>query len=277
MCIIIAKMKNVEIPKKKILQTCWKNNDDGAGFMFENNGQVEIVKGLMTFEDFYKKLTEYNKKYNFKNKNLVIHFRIGTSGGLDASKTHPFILSNDEKELNKTHSFGNVGVAHNGILSNYTYNKKLSDTQNFIKDFLYYVYKMDNNFVYNQNATDLILSQLDTYNKLAIITKNGAMTLYNKQNFIEENGIFYSNNTFKENRFSVKKYNYSYSYDYDYDNDFEKEYINYNDLDNKLYYEFEEALYDDFINGKITEDEFYEKLENYEEELTYSNIKNLEV
>ena len=82
MCVIIAKKQdNFNIPTKEYLLKAWSHNRDGAGYAFTTNEGISIVrKGFMHFEDFYKDFTELNKKYNFSDKNLVIHFRIGTHG-----------------------------------------------------------------------------------------------------------------------------------------------------------------------------------------------------
>ena len=48
MCIAIASPKNNPIPTYDILKTCFRNNDDGAGFAFNtDDNQVKIVKGFM--------------------------------------------------------------------------------------------------------------------------------------------------------------------------------------------------------------------------------------
>ena len=102
MCIIVIKKKGAKLPKKETLKNCYVNNDDGCGYMFATGEAVQIKKGLMDFETFYKELKNDYKKFNLKNKNVVLHFRIGTSGGLTAAKCHPFAISNNEKILNKT-------------------------------------------------------------------------------------------------------------------------------------------------------------------------------
>ena len=101
MCIIVYKPVNENIPKRDRLKTCFNNNDDGAGYMFADHNNVIIKKGFKTFDDFYKQLKDDVKKYDLKSKALILHFRIATSGGLDANKTHPFILTNKSKLINK--------------------------------------------------------------------------------------------------------------------------------------------------------------------------------
>ena len=102
MCIITIKPKNKKLQDKDILQTCFTRNPDGSGYMFVHDNIVEIKKGYMTFESFYKDLIEDYNKYDLKNKNLVMHFRIGTSGQSKLGCTHPFAITNDYDVLNMT-------------------------------------------------------------------------------------------------------------------------------------------------------------------------------
>lgn len=53
MCVILVKERGIELPTKDILESCWKRNPDGAGFMFNDCDKVVIMKGFMTFEEFY--------------------------------------------------------------------------------------------------------------------------------------------------------------------------------------------------------------------------------
>ena len=53
MCIIAYKPKGQALPSKETLQMCWNNNEDGAGYMFANDGRVWISKGFATFDKFY--------------------------------------------------------------------------------------------------------------------------------------------------------------------------------------------------------------------------------
>ena len=202
MCIIIAKKAGTAIPKKETLRTCWDNNPDGAGYMFNNNaGKINIKKGFTTFDSFYYELINDVKKHNLRCKNVVIHFRIATSGGITPAKTHPFPISNNPDFLNALDVEEDCGVAHNGVLSCYTYNKQLSDSQNYIKDFLYYLKKINNNFLTDKNCKMLILNSIGS-SKLAFLNKKGMFLFGDFEK--DEDGVFYSNNTYK-----YKKYYYS--------------------------------------------------------------------
>ncbi len=72
MCVILVKEKGIELPTKKVLKCCWERNPDGAGFMFNDYGKVIIMKGFMTFEEFYLRLQTANEFYHLKEKGLVI-------------------------------------------------------------------------------------------------------------------------------------------------------------------------------------------------------------
>ena len=211
MCVIVYKPKNQKLPDKTILKNCWENNDDGAGYMFTKNNQVYFKKGFISFKKFYKSLIHDYKSNNLESKNLVLHFRIGTSGGINKEKTHPFIISDNEDRLNQLSGYCKSAVVHNGIFSDYVYdNKELSDTQNFIKLFLYPLLKLaDFNFK-NETVKKLIDKQISG-SKLLILDNKDNAYLYG--DFIESNGIYYSNTTYN---YSYKNYysNYSYTSNY---------------------------------------------------------------
>lgn len=219
MCIIVYKPINEKIPTRDRLKTCFNNNDDGAGYMFADHNNVIIKKGFKTFDDFYKQLKSDVKKYDLKNKALILHFRIGTSGGLDANKTHPFILTNKSKLINKFNGDAitcNAAVVHNGVLNDYVYGG-LSDTQNFIKDFLYDVYYSN---LKDNIKNKIIKSELNT-SKLIILNANGSVNKYG--DFIKDaDGVYYSNASYKDRYYYTSK-NYCY-YDDDFYNDYEIKY-----------------------------------------------------
>lgn len=222
MCIIIAKKAGLVLPKKEILQNCFTNNPDGAGFMFTHKDKTIIKKGYTDFKTFYHDLIKYNFRYNLKYKNVVLHFRIATHGGVTPAKTHPFLLTDDVDVLNSIDvKAAAPGVAHNGVLYNYTNNKQLSDSQNFIKDFLFKIYSIDKKFYNNNNFNDIILQVIGAANKLAIIDGH---ELHTYGHFIEDGGVLYSNDSYKVKKTYTpvyyKKYNnyntYSIYNDYNY-------------------------------------------------------------
>lgn len=219
MCIIVSKERNQSIPSKEILENCFISNPDGAGFMYTNNDRVIIEKGFFTFKEFYKRLMEVDKALDLYKKSLVMHFRIGTSGGYSEGACHPFPITDNISEIQKSQTSSKLGMVHNGIISNFVYGK-LSDTQNFVKDFVYPLLKINCNFLNNKNAINLLYKQSGA-TKLCFLDKHDNITYVG--DFITDKGIKYSNTSYKDytyipNHKNYKYYNWTdYDYDYGYD------------------------------------------------------------
>lgn len=204
MCVIIAKDKTDRLPNVTELKQCWTANSDGAGFMYTDNNKVIIDKGYMTWESFlrhyYKLLNKYDK---FKNKSLVIHFRIGTGGGNNPHNTHGYPLTYKISEMQKTYNTCNVGLMHNGIIHDYEPDEDYyNDTQEFIKEFVWNLSKLDRQFYKRKYFRDMIKDNSNS--KWAILDKDD--NLYKIGVYNIENGLAFSNLYYK--------YSYDYSYNY---------------------------------------------------------------
>lgn len=208
MCIIVAKDKLTALPQDKYLKNCFENNPDGAGFMYvDNNNNVIIDKGYMTYKSFMKRYNKLRRKYNdFVNKSLVMHFRIGTAGANSQANTHPYPIHYDKNILHKTYLKTTLGMAHNGIISDYNPPKDvhdLNDTQNFIIKYLYPLFKHYPKFYKNKYIMDG-LSDI-TNSKLAFLDKYDNIYLVGKFEQ-DETGVKYSNSNY------LPYYNYGYDY-----------------------------------------------------------------
>ena len=82
MCIIIVARKGLKVPMEHF-KNSWDVNSDGAGIAYNDNGVVHIKKGLMTFDDFQKALSEVPVA-----SDRMFHFRIATSGKIVPGVTH---------------------------------------------------------------------------------------------------------------------------------------------------------------------------------------------
>lgn len=205
MCIIVYKPYKTKMPEYKTLKHCWDNNDDGAGYMYPDGKQVIIKKGFMDFDKFYNSLKEDYKKMG-RFTPFVLHFRISTQAGVNEECTHPFPLSRNMDDLRKTRTKSDIGIAHNGIISltksYYNVTVTYSDTMKFITDYASLLIK-DKEFYKDEDLTTLIDRLVG--GRLAIMDYEGHTTLIG--DFVEENGIFYSNNTYKEDRVRKTKTN----------------------------------------------------------------------
>jgi len=239
MCIIIAKNKSDRLPTIEELKNSFEYNSDGAGFMYVDKGQVVIDKGYMQEGLFIKRFEELCKTYNnFDNKCLVIHCRIGTSSSNTAPNTHPYPVTYKERELHKAHFTCDLGMAHNGIIHDYTptWSKPTTnDTQEFILKYVYPLYSKWHDFYKNRFILEGL--QKVTNSKLAFLDKDD--NLYLVGDFTEDNNLMFSNTSYKSYRYSNTYTNNGYNW---------------------KNWEYESG-YDNYAN-KIEEEDDYVKLEN---------------
>lgn len=216
MCIIVYKPKDQQLPDKSTLKMCWHSNPDGAGFMMpDDNGNVVIKKGFMTFKSFYKSLMFEKNKYK-GDRPIVMHFRVSTQAGVNQQCTHPFPLSDNMEHLKRLNVTCQCGIAHNGVidLTSDRWNKTItySDTMKFITDYLSLI--ITTKQWYKDEKKKLLIERL-AESKLAIMMGDGHVELIGE--FIQDNGIYYSNSYYKVDRYAPKpatttKYIYN-SYD----------------------------------------------------------------
>lgn len=204
MCEILVKERGIELPTKDILESCWKRNPDGAGFMFNDCDKVVIMKGFMTFEEFYLRLQTANEFYHLKEKGLVIHFRIATSGLKDKGNCHPYPISNDNLDLRKSFITTELGIAHNGIIRSYNgKNNILNDTQLFIKNDLFELNSLDKKFYKNVIFQSMIERLIDG-SRLVFLNKKGEIIKLG--NWFHNGNYYFSNlNHVSKNTLNINK------------------------------------------------------------------------
>ena len=228
MCIAIYSMRGNDIPKESYLKNSFEYNPDGAGFAFNtNDGKVQVVKGLMTWENFISTFRKYEKKYGFKDRGVLIHFRITTSGGTNKPCCHPFPISDNEDELHQLEYKTDYACIHNGIISltssEASKRKLMSDTMVFIEKYLTKI-ASNNKWFYNEENFKLLYELLDS--KMAIL--NGKGEIKSTEGFEQDSdGNYYSNSSYLySNYFSYKNTRWdsfddyyfgdAYGYDEDY-------------------------------------------------------------
>ena len=208
MCIIAAKPIGIKMPEDKIIQNMWNNNDDGAGFMWAEDGFVHIRKGFMTYEDFKQALDEFCKNHDTTKTPLVMHFRITTHGGTKPENCHPFPISDSVGMLSKPGVKCKVGVAHNGVIP-ITPRKGISDTMEYIASQLAPLSRAVPNFYKNKDLCEMILNA--TGSRLAFLNDKGE--IFTIGDFVEDKGIKYSNSTFKYS--GLRDFGWGHSYGWD--------------------------------------------------------------
>ena len=191
MCIIAYKPLNVAFPEEKILQNCFENNSDGAGFMYSYQGEVHIKKGYETFKGFMNALNA-SRAITGDKVPYVMHFRIATQG-YEKTMTHPFPLSTKMNNLKRLKIKCNIGIAHNGILDiTSDGSHQYSDTMKFITDYLSLIIRGYD--WYEDKRTCQLIERLIEGSRLAILDKNDHCQLMGK-GWEESNGVHYSNHS----------------------------------------------------------------------------------
>lgn len=187
MCIIAIKPADKPMFTDDQIKVMFTNNPDGAGLMYYHKtaGRVAIRKGFMDVESLLK----YLHSRDFTGINVILHFRISTSGLKDQLNCHPFSVYGD----NKIEMFTKMGVAHNGILREYEPSKKslINDTQVFIHSVLR---NLSPKFIYSDDKCYLLRELIGT-NKLAFLDQKNHVRLIG--DFIRDNGYIYSNASYK--------------------------------------------------------------------------------
>jgi len=197
MCIICYHEEGKPMPTLQEIQNCWSNNPDGAGLAWylpdEDMWQVE--KGFMNqqaFEDRYEEL-------DFKKEDLfVLHWRISTSGLVDAARTHPFPLTDRCENMTTLKYKRKKIVFHNGVVG--AGEGDFSDTMVAIRDWVdpLWKYVKDDKIYY-------LLEDLWSPSRVLICEGDSIMEL---GNWITNEGLMWSNDGFKEDKWT--KWNKEY-------------------------------------------------------------------
>ena len=187
MCIIAIKPQGKKMFDDTTIKTMFINNPDGSGYMYydRDSKKVIIKKGFMTC----KSLLDSLHSKDFTDTNLVLHFRIGTSGLNDKLNCHPYPLY----QVNDTKCSCELGMAHNGILKDFTPPKwsKINDTQTFIKEVLNQLKK---GFL-NDPDKVMLIQKLIGSSRLAFLNDKNQITTMG--NFIHDGDYIYSNDSYK--------------------------------------------------------------------------------
>lgn len=254
MCIIAVKEKGYKL-NKEYVENCFLYNPDGAGFMFVDNNKVHIEKGFFDVDKYIERLEEIWESKKLEEKNLVMHFRISTSGGISKETCHPFPISNKLNKLRKTEINCGSGIVHNGIIGKYATEKKMSDTQRFILSDIFNIWRTNNK--------DILAKEFEGNGKFCILKSNGEIELYGK--FLFEEGYIFSNDTYEAPKFYSTSKNYSKSYSYSaWDDSTDCPYDKWDVLDDpSLYFDNFEDYFQAFLveNAPLSQEDFLKKLE----------------
>ena len=208
MCIAILKTPNGVLTKEQ-LQNCFKKNPDMCGFSFVNSSKdgvkfVDIWKGYRTFDSFYE---DYKEVAKLNDRNIIIHFRIATSGGVNEHNCHPFRINNS------------LSLIHNGILNCVDVPKgsKDNDTRIFIDEYL----KGLPNNIYKNKSFRTILGDMIGHNKFVLLDVEDRYYIINEELGHWKDGCWFSNYSYETVKPKTTNYSYKSDWEYrDYDDDY---------------------------------------------------------
>lgn len=185
MCIAIHRPGGVHI-KKHTLETCFDSNPHGAGFAYPTRNGLRIVKGLMTFDDFWKQYRKY------PGKPMLIHFRWATHGTRGPEMTHPFgVVIEDKVEF---------ALIHNGIIhaSCVPYSRDKSDTCLFTELIAGPVLTaMVGRPMPTKPLATMIEETVGSGNKILIMDRNGKVCIAHESQGTKDLGCWFSNTQYK--------------------------------------------------------------------------------
>lgn len=191
MCIISVSAAGKRQPTMEELRQMFNANPHGAGYMTARNGKVEISKGYMTWAEFARAI---NYEQFTDSDPVVYHFRISTQAGVNPQMTHPFPLTANIEKTTILECACPIGVAHNGIIRLTTdhRDKVYSDTAHYVAEFLRYLVR-SNADLHDDGILDAIRRTTDS--KWALMDSTGYIATVGY--FIEEDGVLFSNGTYR--------------------------------------------------------------------------------
>lgn len=177
MCIAILNTgkKGGEISRKSI-KNSWASNPDGGGLMWAEDGLVNHFK-TYEMDEMINKYRELRKSPNIGN--IVLHFRIATSGFDGKDNLHPFLVNDS------------LGFVHNGIISGLG-NDSISDTREFNE-----ILKMFNHDFIKCAASRMMIARfIGTGSKLVFLDGEDNYEIINESAGHWRDGNWYSNNSY---------------------------------------------------------------------------------
>lgn len=207
MCCWVYKPKGVEMIDREEMKSIVNTNPDGIGIAYTKNGQLNFAKGFMTFDEFEKFYDKLIKVINVKDEAMLFHARITTTKSVKPFQCHPFVVTNNVEDLYKLHGTTDMLFVHNGSMQNfYSFNKKLSDTQNFDLHILSKMKQLDNKFYkkefYLNWISDLTQKAGDSYNRFCFMDSTGYASFVGDV-IKKDNGLVYAN---ENHKFDIRAY-----------------------------------------------------------------------
>lgn len=183
MCLIL------HVPSRKkfdleALEAAYYTNQNGAGAMWVENGEVKVWKDHNATFKALKNVYE-----SLLGKNFAMHLRFSTHGKVDRENTHPIRI------LHKETDGIDLFMMHNGVMSDVPIKAKgRSDTWHFARNYLMPVLKARPGLIYRPSFQELLAKQIGSNNKLLFLDNHGRVIVINRTSgALHETGCWISN------------------------------------------------------------------------------------
>ena len=181
MCIIAIKKKGVKFPKVETIKTMCDNNPDGFAIVYHIKGQnVKCMRSLDSNDvyDLYRKLL----KHSYRKVSFFMHARIKTHGTININNCHGW-RSDDCK----------MHFAHNGVLS-VKNRDDMTDSETFLRDIFTPAFVLG-----GWDSAKLTIDACIGTSKFVFMNDEGDIAHFG--NYIEDDGMLFSNKTYEESRY----------------------------------------------------------------------------
>jgi hypothetical protein len=186
MCIIIHRPKDVEGGiDLDTVKRCAGEHPDGMGFMYAERGLLHSAKVLADPTEFWGLI----EPIVARRVPLALHFRTATHGTKDLHNVHPFPVNES------------LYLMHNGILRiAMDKHEARSDTRVFAEDWLRTLPKK---WWRNPVIMEFLRDYIGRGNKLLLLHSAGEAFIVNRSAGVDENGMWYSNESFRPRAYSA--------------------------------------------------------------------------
>lgn len=173
------------------LYNAWRNNNDGAGYVFAKGDELVIRKPFYKLKNLIR---SYNKDYDEFGAESVfaLHLRRRSHGDMGEANVHPHSLAG-----------GQAALLHNGVICNFTPphdKKELSDTSWFCKTVLE---DRPAEQLCSVEFGSKIKEMVGGYNKIVIMTAKEYIILNKNKGQEDSDGFWCSNDSHEEKRLVI--------------------------------------------------------------------------
>lgn len=193
MCMLLIKEATATI-SRDLHDDLVKHNPDGFGLMYSEDGVLNVHKIVATADQSWELLNAH------QHRPMVIHYRWNTHGDTDLLNAHPHEVFGLDAEFP-------LFMAHNGVLSTgNAKDKSKSDTIHYIADYIRPMLKGNPDWVHSMEFKSMLSKHIGYSNKFAFMDKNGLVSIINQSEFIEVDGLWFSNTyAVDAQRFGVRR------------------------------------------------------------------------